>query len=453
MNKTNALDLHQGLDIQSYDSCVHTAVTALHLRFSGYDPRAAGGRQTLKLELRGDLAPGIHHLRFQFRSELLASSHQEQSLLRTPAGMWPPMVLAFSSRNKEHGQYPLEVQLHYQDDNGISHLWTCTSTIFLPRANASLSEIHQVFLATQKNVRVVAEDGAIAKLHGLQESQDTRHANLDIAIYARDAAIAQVDMTSNKSSGSGKFDIGLGSLAWDEEMLEVAVPNLAKRVEIKLPTTSIETLPAPQHSASLLPSTIQHQSPQTGIPFRLFALEEWVLGRMDTPIAAANILFQHQNPALTRRLSAKHAVLRRTDSGNVEITDTSRYGVLLDQSILEKHQPIRLLAGMQIELCASFKGIVQLRVAQILPHAVVLQRMLNAQVSELIYLIAPERRPENGIDYSPNLPVLFHRQGQFWLHDASSQQDLLLANNDDLHSYHDMLGGYQYHPNPYPQAH
>ncbi|MBI1772221.1 MAG: FHA domain-containing protein, partial [Burkholderiales bacterium] len=38
---------------------VAVAPASLHLHFSGYDPRAAGGRQTIKLELRGMLPPDV----------------------------------------------------------------------------------------------------------------------------------------------------------------------------------------------------------------------------------------------------------------------------------------------------------------------------------------------------------------------------------------------------------
>ncbi len=427
----------------------HACTTTMLVRFSGYDPRAAGGRQTLKLELRADLAPSIRQIRFHFRSELISTSQREQTLHRTPSGVWPPLMLSFSSKYKEHGQYPLEVQLHYQDLAGDPHLWTCTATILLPRSNASLSEIHQVFLATQKNVRVLAEDGAIAKLSGLHHANDSRHANLDIAIYAKDAAIAQVDMSSSRTNDGGKCELGLSSIAWDEELIEVAVPHLANLAGINSPPAAAGALPAPidaqHHAASLVA--------KTRIPIRLFALKEWVLGRMDAQHPLADILLHHDDPKLTRRISAKHAILRRTDNGGMEIIDTSRYGVIVDGVILEKNQAMQLFAGMQIDFCANIKGIVQLRVAQIFPHALVLQKLVNTQVTELLYLISPELRPEVGIHTSSptqfHTPFFFHRHGQFWFHDRQSSQDHRLDTSGDLSACHEQLHGYQYQHTPY----
>lgn len=421
---------------------MRVATSPLHLRFSGYDPRAAGGRQTLKLELRGELALSIQQIRFRFRSDLLTTSQHEQSLLRTPTGYWPPLILSFSSKHKEHGQYPLEVQLHYQDEANKPHLWTCTATLFIPRSNASLSEIHQVFLATQKNVRVLAEDGAIAKLSGLQQAQDSMHANLDIAIYARDAAIAQLDMSSSKYNEGGKFELGLSSLAWDEELLEVAVPSFQSLTG----HTSQPPLPTPPQAKHNAASLFAKNLPT----IRLFALEEWVLGRMETRNPSADILLHHHDAKLTRRISARHAIVRRTDNGALEIVDTSRYGVIVDGVILEKNQPMQLFMGMQIDLCASIKGIVQLKIAQIFPHAIVLQKIVNTQVTELLYLISPELRPEASIAVVTGskrqlpTPIFFHRQGQFWYHEPLSMQDWQLETGGDLSSCHEHLGGYQY---------
>lgn len=445
MNRIQSLNPTQIPLPQNLGSNTTGTKPIMHLRFSGYDPRAAGGRQTLKLEFRGELAPSIQQINCRFRSELLTTSNTEQVLSRTPSGLWPPLILSFSSKHKEHGQYPLEVQLHYKDAAGEPHLWICTATLLLPRADASLSEIHQVFLATQKNVRVLAEDGAIAKLSGLQQAQDSQHGNLDIAIFAKDAAIAQLDMTgarSHESGMSGKFDIGLSSIAWDEELLEVAVPSFqnltGKARAAALPLAKTFKL----KSASLLAKDLP--------PIRLFALEEWVLGRKRLRNQLADILLCHRDAALTKRISAKHAILRRNDDGELEIIDTSRYGVIVDGSILEKNQPRQLLAGMQIDFCASFKGIVQLRVVQIFPHAVLLHRIVDAHVTELLYLISPELAPEEGA-YNASHPFLFfHHQGQFWHRDSESLQDCRLESGTDLSACHARLYRYQYSAEAYP---
>ncbi|UUZ49202.1 hypothetical protein LP420_01790 [Massilia sp. B-10] len=40
-----------------------------------------------------------------------------------------------------------------------------TLVILVPRPDATLSEIHQTFLSTHKNVRVMADDASIARVH------------------------------------------------------------------------------------------------------------------------------------------------------------------------------------------------------------------------------------------------------------------------------------------------
>ena len=444
MNKTPAFDLTPTLFTKALGA--HATASSLYLRFSGYDPRSAGGRQTLKLELRGELAPSIKELSFRFRSDLLSALEPQRTLLRTPAGLWPPLILSFSSKHMEHGQYLLEIELQYKEATGESHRWICTTTLLLPRANASLSEIHQVFLATQKNVRIVAEDGAIAKLNGLQQPHDAAHANLDIAIYAKDAAIAQLDMhnmldmTATSSRENGKFNIGLSSIAWDEELLEVAVPSYQSLTGRSLAAALPRQVK--RHVASLS----ANKSPT----IRLFALEQWVLGRRDAQASVANILLQHRDAALTKRISARHACLRRTETGALELIDTSRYGVVVDGQIVDKHQAQRLLVGMHIELCASIKGIVQLRVAQILPHAVMLEHLAGAQVVELLYLIIPEILPDTSLHVDLNAQVFFHHRGQFWHRDSQTQQDRQLDVDSDLSSCHESLRAYRYSHQSYP---
>ncbi len=470
MNKAEALTLMQSRSLTTLATCdtQMAPIAPMQLRFSGYDPRAVGGRQTLKLELRGELALSIQQINFRFHSELFTPSNLEYTLLRTPSGLWPPLLLNFSSKQKEHGQYPLEAQLRYHDGLVMPHLWTCTTTLFLPPANASLSEIHQVFLARQKKFSVHAEDGAIAKLSGLQQASDLQHTNLDIAIYAKDAAIAQLDMTDSQSPRGENFEIGLSSIAWDEALFEVAVPSFQSLTGQRLPASQIIPAPATptakhKTAASLL--TTSNSARTKNLPIiRLFAAEEWVLGRLTLGgSCVADILLSHPDPTLTKRISARHAQLRRTQvavdarlaSGApthvetyvetcVEIEDTSRYGLVVDGQILEKNQAKRLAKGMQIEVCASVRGIAQLRVAHILPHALILQRLRYGEVTELLYLITPESAPEAGRNYPSHTANFFHLHGQFFLHDSETGLDQALMPMEPP------LSGYQYCECAYP---
>ena len=71
---------------------------------------------------------------------------------------WQAVLLSFSSRDKEHGQYVLELDLRVQANNSstsgqaapvVTRRWLCHSILFLPRSDTSLSEIHQVSLAAK----------------------------------------------------------------------------------------------------------------------------------------------------------------------------------------------------------------------------------------------------------------------------------------------------------------
>jgi len=441
------------------------------LRFSGYDPRAAGGRQTLKLELPEDFEPSLQQVSLTCRSELFSHGVSSHSLLRSPAGMWPPVLLSFSTKTREHGQYPLEIHLTYKDVVGDAHLWVCTSTILLPRANASLSEIHQVFLAAQKQYRVHAEDGAIAKLSGLQQEGIPMHANWDVDIYAKDAAIAQLDLNAltGRSDERGQHAIGLTSIAWYEALIEIAVPTSSSIMSATAPKAEFDALANPRvdRGGVAKKTLIRPAISRAGllakdhsqvVPVRLLAGDEWCLGRKnDEPTmsklgskASADIELQHLSAsgaetALTKRISRRHAIIRR-QFDRVEITDISRYGLLLDGVILEKHQAMPLFVGNHLALCASFKGIVELRVAAIHPHVVLLQRLVDGKVVELFYLLNPEQRPEVG-KWSKSLHgnlLFFHHHGQFWHHDPTTLRDGVLEVATTLANIHSDLSAYQY---------
>jgi hypothetical protein len=378
-----------------------------HLHVSGFDPRAAGGRQVLKLELRGmpaDCAPQV---------TLLASSRLRLqggerhrgplSFTRTLRGDWLPVFLEFSSRGLEHGQYRIELELHSRAQPARS--WQATLLILVPRLDASLHEIHQTFLATHKNVRVSADDASIARVKAR-----TGGGRVDIDVAASNAGIAHLDLDAR----GGKIDLGFSSIAWDEDLLEVDLP------------AQVDAHPCPASSACLEFAATPDTPGTPDAParrLRLFALDECVLGRHD---GGADILLMHHLDSgptpdgLTRRLSARHAVIRRGRVG-FEIEDVSRYGLLVDGAWPGKHQCVPLRPGMRIELTASIPGIAVLEVTAVLPNAVLLHRLDAGMGHEAFYLLDPER----DAGFTPRmaalgLPLLFHRDGGFWHADPAS---------------------------------
>ncbi|WP_170133464.1 FHA domain-containing protein [Undibacterium pigrum] len=419
-----------------------SAPVNLHLHFSGYDPRAAGGRLTVKLDLRGKLPPEVSVLEVQLRSELVPAAVSRQRLQRTVSGQWQPLLISFSSKNKEHGQYPLEVILSHEQVSRARRKWICTSVIFVPRADASLTEIHSVFLAAQKNVRVVAEDGAIATLSGLGQSSGYAQGNMNIEINAKDASIAKLDMLPP----TGKYEIAMGTIAWDEELIEVdATPEIASTTSSIRPaktiTAPVQLLAKPAATANIISASLIAEQSRRNQTIRLFARDEWVLGRMEEK-PGADILLSHkagnavESARLTRRISARHAIIRRKGEG-AEIVDVSRYGTLLDGISMEKDQAYALRAGMQIEFCASVRGITRLQVMAILPHLIILASADGGPDTELLYLIKPEIEPVSAPVSADTtamtaLPLLFHFQGNFWHRDMLSSQDSKLDGNADL---------------------
>ncbi|WP_313176245.1 FHA domain-containing protein [Massilia sp.] len=378
-----------------------------HLHVSGFDPRAAGGRQVLKLELRGmppDCAPQVTLLA---SSRLRLEGGERHSFTRTLRGEWLPVFLEFSSRGLEHGQYRVELELHSRAQ--AARTWVATLLILAPRADASLHDIHQTFLATHKNVRVHADDASIARVNARLGG-----GRVDIDVKASNAGIAHLDL-DGLNAPQGKIDLGFSSIAWDEDLLEIDLPAQAA-----------------DHPCPASMACLELAGGSAGRPryLRLFALDECVLGRVD---GEGDVLLAHHDDAgpvaegLTRRLSARHAVIRRGREG-FEIEDVSRYGLLVDGTWPGKHKGLRLHPGMRIELTASIPGIVVLEVTAVLAHAIVLHRVDAGLAHEAFYLLDPERAPAGAARAGvAGLPLLCHRDGGFWHIDAASGEQTPLT--------------------------
>jgi hypothetical protein len=410
-----------------------------HLRVSGFDPRAAGGRQAIKLELRGMPPDAGAELTLLLKSSLLAHTDERHAVSRTRSGGWRPVFIEFSSRGIEHGQHRIEVELHSRQDPAIAsaRAWVCTLLILVPRPDASLRDIHQTFLATHKNVRVSADDGSIARVSGPGGGR------VDIEVSARDASIAQLDLEPEP----GKIDVGFASIAWDEDLIEIDAP---------LPGAAH---PCPAGAGCLTGSGIEAMPRHV----RLFALDEFVLGRFEPLEPQADLLLAHYGAdgedqgGLTRRLSARHAVIRRGRDG-FEIEDVSRFGLLLDGAWPGKHVPVPLRLGMRIELTASIRGVAQLTVGALHPHGLVLHRADRGAGQECFYLLEPERHPGaelaagRAAPRATGLPLLFHRDGGFWHLDPASGRETALAPEVALDRVCGLPGRLRFAPGAYGQA-
>jgi hypothetical protein len=240
---------------------------------------------------------------------------------------------------------------------------------------------------------------------------------VDIDIQARNASIAQL----NLDAGGGKVAVGLPTIAWDEELIEIDIP--AERA----------AHPCPASAACLV-----HAEPDAGAQrhVRLFALDECVLGRYEPSGAEADLLLAHHGEhgmirdGLTRRLSARHAVIRAA-KGGFELEDVSRYGLLLDGVWPGKHAVVPLRLGMRIELTASIRGVVTFVVTALYPHALTLHRVDAGGAAECFMLMAPGVEPAPGapggaLPRAAGMPILFHRDG-FWHQDPASGQQTPLG--------------------------
>lgn len=385
-----------------------------HLHVSGFDPRAAGGRQAIKVELRGMPPDSAPLVTMQLQSALIAQGNARHSFVRTLRGDWRPLFIEFSSRDKEHGQYRIEVELFNQQDGRIRHKWVCTLVILVPRPDATLTEIHQTFLSTHKNVRVMADDASIARVDA-----QAGGGRLDIDVHARNASIANLNLDAKP----GKVDMGFSTIAWDEDLIEIDVPSQA------------EPHPHPTACACLV-----NAAPEAGSQrqVRLFAMPECVLGRFELYDPEADVLLTHfgedgqDRDGLTRRLSGRHAVIRRGMNG-FEIEDVSRYGILLDGVWPGKNKPVPLRLGMRIELSASIKGIVVLNVTAVMPHGVIVHRIDQGAHAECFYFLEPGKHP--GFPLAPFgaapraavMPVLYHQNGGFWHLDPATGKETALS--------------------------
>lgn len=410
------------------------------LHISGFDPRAAGGRQAIKLELRGMPMDCAAEVRMLVRSGLRLRDGEHYAFQRTSRGDWRPVFLEFSSRGLEHGQYRIDIELHSRHPQlpGAARTWTCSPVILVPRLDASLGEIHQTFLATHKNVRVTADDAGIARV------QAPGGGSLDIDVTARDGSIAQLDIRDPRDGG-GKVDLGFSTIAWDEDLIEIDVPMA--------PVGH----PCPASSACLV-----HAEPDSSLQrhLRLFALEECVLGRLEDIEPEADLLLAHygehgqERGGLTRRLSGRHAIIRPGRHG-FEIEDVSRYGVLLDGVWPGKHAPVPLRLGMRIALTASIRGVVELEVSALLPHGVILHRVDAGAQAEAFCILAPDthpgRRESAARPRAAGMPLLFHRDGGFWHLDPVTGVETPLAPGLSLDRLPGMGQRLRFSSRPYPE--
>ncbi len=411
------------------------------LHISGFDPRAAGGRQAIRLELRGMPMECAAELRMLVRSGLRLRDGDSYSFQRTSRGDWRPVFLEFSSRALEHGQYRIDIELHSRHPAlpAASRTWTCSPVILVPRPDASLGEIHQTFLATHKNVRVTADDAGIARV------QAPGGGSLDIEVTARNASVAQLDLRDPRDGG-GKLDLGLSTIAWDEDLIEIDVPALPA------------AHPCPAASACLV-----HAEPDSSAQrhLRLFALDECVLGRFEEFDPDADLLLAHhgehgeERGGLTRRLSGRHALLRQGRRG-AEIEDVSRYGLLLDGVWPGKHAPAPLRLGMRIALTASIRGVAELEVSALLPHGVILHRIDAGARAEAFYLVAPETHPGctkiAALPRAAGMPLLFHRDGGFWHLDPATGIETPLAPGAAIAQLRGMGPQLRFAAEPYPES-
>ncbi|MFC5481142.1 FHA domain-containing protein [Massilia suwonensis] len=406
-----------------------------HLHISGFDPRAAGGRQVLKLELRGmplDAAAGVTLLA---SSRLQLENGERHSFTRTVRGEWLPVFLEFSSRGLEHGQYRIELELHSRAQ-AAARTWIATLLILAPRADASLHDIHQTFLATHKNVRVHADDASIARLKAR-----TGGGALDIDLRATNAGIAHLDLDNE---GGGKIDLGFSSIAWDEDLLEIDVPEQAAQH------------PCPAGTACLVHDAA-HGPPHSPRYLRLFALDECVIGRNEPGAIDADIRLMHHGESglvlegLTRRISSRHALLRRGREG-FEIEDVSRYGLLVDGAWPGKHAPTPLRPGMRIELTASIPGVAVLEVTAVLPNGILLHRLDAGMEHEAFYVMDAERKLEAAPRLAAlGLPLLFHRDGGFWHLDPRSGVETALSPTVNTAGLSGWPQGARFAARPYPE--
>jgi hypothetical protein len=375
-----------------------------HLHISGFDPRAAGGRQALKLELRGMPAECPGQLALRLKCALHLYSPAQHMLTRGAGGQWCPAFVEFSSRGLEHGQHRIEVELH-AGAGKVRRTWICSLVVLVPRADASLADIQQAFLSSHKNVRIFADDSSIARVNA-----HTASGSIDIDVAARNAGIARLDLDASQP---GRIDLGMPTIAWDEDLVEIA------------PNPAVQAHPYPATAACLV-----NPQPSQGMPrhMRLFAGDEWVLGRFDAATPAEQVLLAHpartsEADALTRRISARHAVIRMAPGG-FEIEDVSRYGLLLDGEWPGKNRPVPLREGMCIEFTASVRGIVTLRVDAVRANAVVLARADAAAQEESFWLVVPGRELAPG---AGDLPLVYHDAGGFWLREPGAGAGTALA--------------------------
>jgi hypothetical protein len=151
--------------------------------------------------------------------------------------------------------------------------------------------------------------------------------------------------------------------------------------------------------------------------------------------------------SLTRRISARHALIRAT-TGGFTIEDVSRYGLLVDGEWPGKQRPVLLREGMRLDFTASVRGIVGLEVTAVLPNALVLSRTDAGAPAENFWLVVPGHEPAPG---HPLLPLLFHRDGGFWHRDHKTGTETALTPATVLARLSGLPAQARFAGGPYPE--
>ena len=173
---------------------------------------------------------------------------------------------------------------------------------------------------------------------------------------------------------------------------------------------------------------------------RLFSGEQWMLGRReiqgtakaDVMLSTLAAYFELRVGSSQSPISAQHCLIKRQGDGEFEVTDCGQNGTLLDGRMMLRSTR-RLTPGTRLAFTAQKPGAAELRVAVVMPHALILTRTDADGSEEAWYLIAQDTplavagsNEQSRLGTFARalrdlgLPLLCHAHGGFWHVDTNS---------------------------------
>jgi hypothetical protein len=290
------------------------------------------------------------------------------------------------------------------EDNSTGRTWVGLASFTVYPQGTPLEQMKEVY---ERKGKIVIEDS-----RGVQIDN---HSAMDYHIV-RSSGVDLRSSNTERSHGSQQIRFSV-----EIDLVEMR------------PSTGIDTPhPAPTTFGCLRNAGVRY--------LRLFSGEQWMLGRRemqgtakaDVMLSTLAAYFEQRVGSNQSPISAQHCLIKRQGVGEFELTDCGQNGTLLDGRMMLRATR-RLTPGTRLAFTAQKPGAAELRVAVVMPHALIFTRTDADGSEEAWYLIAQDTSLAVAGSNEQSrlgtfaralrdlgLPLLCHAHGGFWHVDTNS---------------------------------